>query len=139
MDYVLVHHGIKGQKWGIRRYQNEDGSLTPEGKERYNAGISMLKDYGDNYAALEKMTRELNDGVPKGTQILVPSDVKKMYEETFTKWMRQHNLYSKNLKEFSSDIQRMDDGYDYVVSRFHDLALHGYIEYYSLIGKSKNN
>lgn len=30
----LVHHGIKGQKWGIRRYQNEDGSLTVAGKKR---------------------------------------------------------------------------------------------------------
>ena len=33
-DDGLSHHGIKGQKWGIRRYQNEDGSLTSEGKER---------------------------------------------------------------------------------------------------------
>ena len=33
-DY-LAHFGIKGQRWGIRRYQNEDGSLTPEGRERY--------------------------------------------------------------------------------------------------------
>lgn len=31
----LVHFGIKGQKWGDRRYQNEDGTLTPEGKRRY--------------------------------------------------------------------------------------------------------
>lgn len=31
----LEHHGIKGQRWGVRRYQNEDGTLTPEGKERY--------------------------------------------------------------------------------------------------------
>lgn len=28
---ALMHHGIKGQKWGVRRYQNEDGSLTSEG------------------------------------------------------------------------------------------------------------
>lgn len=33
MDY-LVHHGIKNQKWGIRRYQNEDGTYTEEGKRR---------------------------------------------------------------------------------------------------------
>lgn len=32
----LRHHGIKGQKWGIRRFQNEDGSLTPAGEKRYN-------------------------------------------------------------------------------------------------------
>ena len=30
----LYHHGIKGQKWGIRRYQNADGSLTAEGKAK---------------------------------------------------------------------------------------------------------
>ena len=29
----LYHHGVKGQKWGIRRYQNVDGSLTPAGKK----------------------------------------------------------------------------------------------------------
>ena len=31
----LTHHGIKGQKWGVRRYRNEDGSLTNAGKRRY--------------------------------------------------------------------------------------------------------
>lgn len=34
-DY-LEHHGILGQKWGRRRFQNQDGSLTPAGKERYS-------------------------------------------------------------------------------------------------------
>lgn len=32
----LYHHGIKGQKWGIRRFQDKDGSLTPAGKKRYD-------------------------------------------------------------------------------------------------------
>lgn len=31
----LYHHGIKGQKWGVRRFQNEDGTRTAEGKKRY--------------------------------------------------------------------------------------------------------
>ena len=37
-ERYLVHHGILGQKWGIRRYQNEDGSLTAAGKKRYDTG-----------------------------------------------------------------------------------------------------
>ena len=36
----LCHHGIKGQKWGIRRFQNKDGSLTPAGKKRYDDDTS---------------------------------------------------------------------------------------------------
>lgn len=31
---IIKHHGVIGQKWGIRRYQNKDGSLTPAGKKR---------------------------------------------------------------------------------------------------------
>lgn len=34
MNNELYHHGIKGMRWGIRRYQNPDGSLTPAGKKR---------------------------------------------------------------------------------------------------------
>ncbi len=34
----LLHYGIKGMKWGVRRYQNYDGSLTDAGKKRYGQG-----------------------------------------------------------------------------------------------------
>lgn len=40
----LMHHGVKGQKWGVRKYQNSDGSLTPEGRKRYGLdGKKLLR------------------------------------------------------------------------------------------------
>lgn len=38
----LVHHGIKGQKWGVRRFQNEDRTWTDAGKVRYGANTTTL-------------------------------------------------------------------------------------------------
>ena len=55
MDNYLAHFGKKGQKWGVRRYQNKDGSLTEAGKRRYardqreNAG----KKKGDKVGAAD--------------------------------------------------------------------------------------
>ncbi len=46
-DDYLEHHGIKGQKWGVRRYQNPDGSLTPEGMARYNRIMQAHADDAD--------------------------------------------------------------------------------------------
>ena len=42
MENELYHHGVKGQKWGVRRYQNKDGSLTLAGKKR---ALKMQEQY----------------------------------------------------------------------------------------------
>lgn len=43
MKNELYHHGILGMKWGVRRFQNKDGSLTSSGKKRYSADGSDKK------------------------------------------------------------------------------------------------
>lgn len=40
----LAHHGIKGMKWGVRRFRNEDGTLTEAGKRRYSNTDRLYKD-----------------------------------------------------------------------------------------------
>lgn len=45
MEYIS-HHGVKGQKWGVRHYQNPDGSLTPEGRRHY--GVDNKKYFTEN-------------------------------------------------------------------------------------------
>lgn len=48
--YILEHHGIKGQKWGVRRFQNKDGTLTAEGRQRQleSRNVSRNKPYTDD-------------------------------------------------------------------------------------------
>ena len=45
----LYHHGIKGMRWGIRRFQNEDGSLTPAGKRRISKEYKSASKKSDEY------------------------------------------------------------------------------------------
>lgn len=52
---TLQHHGIKGQHWGIRRYQNEDGSLTSVGKKRYDVDVETAK---NKYDIAKRNTKE---------------------------------------------------------------------------------
>lgn len=53
--YELYHYGIKGMKWGIRRYQNPDGTLTDEGRRRYAKGKSA---YNYESAATRKYAKK---------------------------------------------------------------------------------
>lgn len=72
---VLIHHGIKGQKWGIRRYQNKDGSLTKAGRKRY--------------AKLEAELEQLKGG--------------KKTETDSTKASSESNASKKNIRDMTDD------------------------------------
>ena len=60
MEYYLQHHGIKGQKWGIRRFQNEDGSWTELGKSRRRIGDANYgKNDSDNFKKTNRKAFDL--------------------------------------------------------------------------------
>ena len=57
----LTHWGIKGQKWGIRRYQNEDGTLTQAGKERYAVGTGGNSKFDKRFREELSKFKKLSD------------------------------------------------------------------------------
>ena len=67
----LYHYGVKGQKWGIRRYQNPDGTLTKAGKEHYSN--SDVKNSFENYRnkQLKKVNRKYDRALKKVERDLV--------------------------------------------------------------------
>ena len=80
----LYHFGIKGMKWGVRRYQNKDGSLTPAGKKRAERDMSDLS-----------------------------NNKKKQYSPNSSKWVKEDLERTKRLTDASShmtnELKRAND------------------------------
>lgn len=69
MDSVMYHHGIKGQKWGIRRFQNPDGTWTSAGKERYSDSDGKSRDAKEK-APTGNTKKKVAIGVATGAAIV---------------------------------------------------------------------
>lgn len=89
-SYELYHYGVRGMKWGVRRYQNKDGSLTAAGEKRYNKAVETMNDSTKSTRSREraKKTVEKLGGAKRTT------DEKESAEET-----RQRMLKSTDARE----------------------------------------
>jgi len=80
----LYHHGILGQKWGIRRFQNKDGSLTPEGIKRY--GSKERKDILDKMDLIDKINYKKHIKKDGTLDDNMYQDIFKAYKSDSNKW-----------------------------------------------------
>lgn len=108
----LMHHGIKGQKWGVRRFQNYDGSLTDTGKKRYSHGKTTYQE-GEYEKSCYEATRNktLMDEVKKSveTDTEFVSAVKK-FNDTNSKL---NDTYQKEYDEYSKKGKWTGDGTEF--------------------------
>ena len=113
--YDLMHYGIKGQHWYVRRYQNSDGSLTAAGKRRYSGStglIKSLKKAGLKTAASltedaqrAYASRTLNRQARRADKMV--ARVQKANEKNSTKTNRQANEIAKVNKQRANTYRKI--------------------------------
>lgn len=104
MSNELEHHGILGMKWGVRRYQKEDGSLTKAGKERLekkdigwahkNEDRIFNQTYRKSSREMERYAKQLNKQMPQSTK---NGKLSKTYINAYNQKLAE--VMNKNVKE----------------------------------------
>ena len=129
----LYHHGVKGQRWGIRRYQNEDGLLTAAGKARYDVkeakrdykkarkefnkssrfavGVNRLQKFSD---ARDKLREKEFDVIDKKAARAALKSEKKEFN-TYRKAMQRSGIRNSSADDMSR--QRSTDLYNRIATK----------------------
>lgn len=109
----LYHHGVKGMAWGVRRYQNEDGSYTEEGRKHYGIGEPRKhNDDSDKVAAAA--------GV-KFRELAELNEKKKAAERALMKNPKKFEK-SAERQEYLDAMRRTRDAYEYTNALVESLA-----------------
>lgn len=117
MEYVIVngqlrHAGVKGMKWGVRRYQNTDGTLTPAGKQRYardarEKGYKKQDESGQYYKTVGKKNRREDLEVDANRYVKEDRErTKRVLDESAGMTNKLKNAIDQSIK--NNKVQKMD-------------------------------
>lgn len=133
MSNELYHHGIKGQRWGVRRYQNQDGTLTAAGKKRYRTDADsdrslMSKPWDKLYSDILTKSGDWynSEGVSKGFKEVIQESkdlrrsIDKKYEHPRTE--EAINLGQKRAELFDEKFKAKSEKYDALKKDFDDAS-----------------
>lgn len=104
MNDELYHHGIKGMKWGVRRYQNKDGSYKPAGKKRYSLAKRIARKVAARKVAkkerkqIKKRIKEIDKAQRKRA---VDTDINKLSDNELrilNDRIRNENTYKDSIR-----------------------------------------
>ena len=120
----LQHHGIKGQKWGVRRFQNKDGSLTAAGKSRKrNDNFDNTPTHEDHKKAHDKTSvkqmsdKELRDRINRLNMERQYSQLTQSEQNAGVKFVKNVLINAAQQTASKYVSQYMNKGVEYIISK----------------------
>jgi hypothetical protein len=121
----IAHHGVKGQKWGIRRYQYANGSLTPAGYDHYGYNPSDKKQQKNYYKKIKNIAKEKpgsRGDTEKSKRAVenINKDSLNNLQESFKAYRDVDKKYQKMVDDALDDAATSDKWLQKYVNKFGD-------------------
>ena len=100
----LKHYGIKGMKWGVRRFQNKDGSLTADGRKRYGSEDlkSMQKQVNQGKNVVDGVKKTRAKAAERQTEKKIRDDLSKMSDQELRDIVNRLNMEERYMQVMKS-------------------------------------